>query len=182
MSDNGSDGFGRFLVRTTACHVVTYFIFGVIAYTAFDYTAVFASEYLSCYMRPTTSKWIALGPAFQLIRGLVFAAALYPFRRVFLEGRHAWLRLWGLLLGLSILSTAAAAQGSIEGLIYTRVPWLDQLKGLREVVAQTCAFSYLLVAWYHHPRRAWGIVMGVGVALILFMSIAGALAPRPSGL
>ncbi len=171
--------FARFWARVTACHVVTYFVFGVLAYYLFDYAAVFASETLSCYMRPTTSKWIALGPSLQVFRGLIFAVALWPFRHVFLEGQHGWLKLWGLLVGLSILSTAGAAPGSVEGLIYTQPYWLDQIKGLREVLAQTAAFSYLVVAWHRKPRRAWGYVMGIAMVLIVLMSVAGALAaPR----
>jgi hypothetical protein len=173
-------GLGRFLVRTTACHVVTYFIFGAIAFYAFDYATAFASANLSCYMLPTSSKWVALGPALQVFRGLIFALALYPFRRVFLESRRGWLSLWGLLLGLSILSSAGPSPGSVEGLIYTRIPWLDQLVGLREVVAQTLAFSYLLVAWYQRPRRAWGAVIGVLAVLAILLSIAGAVAPQPA--
>ena len=177
-----NEGFGRFFARVTACHMATYFVFGVAAYVLFDYAAVFQSEYLSCYMRPTTSKWIAIGPALQWIRGLVFAAALYPFRHVFLEGARGWLKLWGLLLGLAILSTAGPAPGSVEGLIYTKVPPLDQLLGLREVVAQTLAFSWLLVAWYTRPHRAWGIVLYGLTAVVVLMSVAGAVLPRPETL
>lgn len=114
---------GRFVVRVTACHVVTYFVCGLIAYCAFDYAGAFASADLSCYLRPTSSKWIPLGPSLNVIRGLVFALALFPFRRIFLEEPHGWLRLWGLLLGLCILSTATPAPGSVEGLIYTPMAW-----------------------------------------------------------
>ncbi len=172
--------FGRFLARTTACHMVTYFIFGLIALFAFDYARAFASDNLSCFMLPTNSKWVALGPGLQIFRGLIFALALYPFRGVFLAGRQGWLTLWGLLIGLCILSTAGPAPGSVEGLIYTKIPWRAQLLGLREVVAQTLAFSYLLVAWHRHPRRAWGIVMGILTALVLLLSIAGATLPQPA--
>jgi hypothetical protein len=175
-------GFGRFLARVTACHVVTYFVFGVAAYLLFDYAATFQSEHLACYMRPTTSKWVALGPALQWIRGLVFAAALYPFRHVFLEGARGWLKLWGLLLGLAILSTAGAAPGSIEGMIYTQIPPLDQILGLREVVAQTLAFSWLLCAWYARPHRAWGIVLYGLAAIAILLGVAGAALPRPETL
>jgi hypothetical protein len=40
--------------------------------------------------------------------------ALYPFRHVFLEGERGWLKLWGLLLGLGILSTYAPAQSDLD--------------------------------------------------------------------
>jgi hypothetical protein len=36
------------------------------------------------------------------------------------------------------------------------------------------------VAWYQHPRRAWGIVMGILVAVVFLMSIAGAVVPQPA--
>ena len=175
-------GFGRFFARVTACHMVTYFVAGLIAFVLFDYAAAFQSEYLSCYMKPIDSKWIAIGPALQWIRGLVFAAALYPFRQVFLEGSRGWLKLWGLVLGLAILSTAGPAPGSVEGLIYSKIPPLDQLVGLREVVAQTLSFSWLLVTWYERPHRAWGIVLYGLTAVVILMSVAGAVLPRPESL
>ncbi len=174
-----SEGFGRFFARVTACHVVTYTAAGILAYTLFHYAAAFESGDLATFMRPTSSKWVSLGPSFQVIRGLIFALALYPFRRVFLEERRGWLRLWGLLLGLGILSTYGPAPGSLEGLVYTKLPPLGQLLGLREVVAQSLAFSVLLFAWYRLPSRAWGIVLYALTAVAILMSVAGTFLPRP---
>jgi hypothetical protein len=68
--------FGRFLARVTACHLVTYFAAGVLAFTLLDYPTLFQSEPLSSLMRPTSSKWVAAGPSLQLVRGLIFALAL----------------------------------------------------------------------------------------------------------
>lgn len=177
-----SGGFGRFFARVTACHMVTYFVAGVAAYFLFDYSAAFQSEHLSCYMKPIGSKWVAIGPGLQWIRGLIFAAALYPFRHVFLEGTRGWLTLWGLILGLAILSTAGPAPGSVEGIIYTKIPPLDQLLGLRETVVQTLAFSWLLVTWHQKPHRAWGIVLYGLTGLVILMSVAGVVLPRPEAL
>ena len=153
MSDSS---FARFFLRVTACHLVTYFVAGVLAFYLADYEKTFASAHLACYMLPTNSKWIAVGPALQVFRGLVFAVCLFPFRRVFLEGDRGWLRLWGLLVGLVILSTAGPAPGSIEGMIYTQIPVKDPLLGLHETLGQTLAFSVLLVLWYRKPGRAGG--------------------------
>jgi hypothetical protein len=171
-----SDGFPRFLARVTACHMVTYFAAGAFAFFVFDYATAFRSEHLACWMRPTDSAWVAVGPALQWIRGLLFAAVLYPFRRVFLDAPRGWLLLWGLLLGLAIFGTAGPAPGSIEGFLYTTIPPLEQVGGLREVVAQTLLFSWLLVAWYRRPSRAWAIVLYGLSALVVLMSVAGALA------
>jgi len=173
------DGFGRFFLRVSACQTVTYFVAGILAYTLLDYEKVFQSEHMACWMRPTSSPLVALGPGLQWIRGLVFAIALYPFRDVFLGRSKGWVVLWGLLVGLGILSTYGPAPGSVEGLIYTTIPPLDQVRGLLEVVAQSLAFSLLLVAWYRHPRPAWGRVLYSLSILAILMSIAGALVPRP---
>lgn len=170
-------GFGRFFFRVTACHMITYMVLGILAYTIMDYPTQFKDE--CSIMIPTDSPRVALGPSLQVIRGLIFALALYPFRRVFLDEKRGWLKLWGLLLGLAILSTAGPAPGSIEGMIYTQAPIRGQIIGLWEVVLQTLAFSLLLVAWCRRPHRAWGIVMGVLTALVILMSVAGAVLPRP---
>lgn len=174
-----TNGFGRFLLRVTACHVVTYTIAGILAYTLFNYATTFESGDLASFMKPTSSKWVTLGPAFQLVRGLIFAVVLYPFRRVIVEERRGWLNLWGLLFGIGILSTYGPAPGSVEGIVYTKLPVLGQILGLREIVAQSLAFSLLLVAWYRRPHRAWGIVMYTLTAVALLLSVAGTFLPRP---
>jgi hypothetical protein len=173
------ESFGRFAGRVTSCHLVTYFIAGVLAYTLLDYEALFQTSGFACLMRPISSRWVAAGPALQVIRGLIFAVALYPFRSVFLGGGPGWLRLWGLLVGLAILSTAGAAPGSVEGLIYTKIPLGSQLIGLPEVLLQTLAFSLLVTVWHRHPHRAWVIVMGSLTVLGILLSLAGAFLPRP---
>ena len=145
----------------------------------FGYQALFQSEAFACYMKPIASKWVAAGPGLQVIRGLILALVLYPFREVFLSTPRGWLRLAALLVGLSVLSAAGAAPSSVEGVIYTRGPWVLHLQGLPEVVLQNLALAALLVAWYHSPRKAWGIVMGVLLVLVVAMCLAGALVPRP---
>lgn len=170
--------FGRFFLRVTACHTVTYFVAGILAYTLLDYTTLFQSEPFECWMRPIASKWVAAGPGLQWIRGFVFAVVLYPFRQVFLGGARGWLTLWGLLLGLGILSTYGPAPGSVEGFLYTKIPPLVQVRGLGEVVGQSLAFSILLLAWYRRPHRAWGVALYSLTGLVILMSVAGMLAPR----
>lgn len=174
--------FGRFLTRVTASHLVTYFVAGLLAYSLLDYRTLFQSEVFSCLMRPISSRWVAAGPALQIFRGLIFALALYPFRRVFLGDRHGWLKLWGLLVGLAIFSTAGAAPGSVEGMIYTKLPIAHQLLGLPEVLLQTLVFSVLLNAWHRNSHRAWAIVMGGLALLAILMSVAGMFLPRPASL
>jgi hypothetical protein len=173
--------FGRFFARVTSSHLVTYFIAGILAFSWLDYGTLFQTGVYSCLMRPISSRWVAAGPALQVFRGLIFALALYPFRSVFLSDPRGWLKLWGLLVGLAIFSTAGAAPGSVEGIIYTKIPVGSQLIGLPEVLLQTLAFSVLLTAWHRHPHRAWAIVIGGLTVLGILMSLAGAFLPRPAG-
>jgi len=169
--------FAKFFFRIAACHMVTYMVVGALAYNIMDYPSQFSDE--CSIMISTDSPRVALGPTLQVIRGLIFAIVLYPFRRVFLDESRGWLKLWGLFLGLAILSTAGPASGSVEGMIYTKIPIAGQIIGLWEVVLQTLAMSVLVVIWNRRPTRAWTVVMGVLVALVVLMSVAGAVLPRP---
>lgn len=165
--------FGTFFWRITACHMITYFIMGIIAANMLNYQEIFNS---SPELRPYDSPWIAAGPGLQLIRGLIFALALWYFKECFLYIKYGWLKLWGLIIGLCILSTTSAASGSIEGFIYSSIPFSEQVSGYLEVVPQTGLFAAMLCYWYQHPGKAWNIISPILVAGILFMSIMGTLA------
>ena len=156
-----------------------YFLCGIAAYTLLDYKSLFETEGLSALMLPTSSHWVAAGPALNVLRGFVLALVLYPFRTVFLEEAGGWFKLWGLLAGLTVLSTSGPAPGSIEGMIYTKIPVLRQLLGLPEVLLQTLAFSWLLTAWHRKPRWAWSVAMGLLSGVVILASIAGVVFTRP---
>jgi hypothetical protein len=173
IMSGGSPPFSTFALRVTTCHVVTYFIAGVFAVTVLDYRGIFASEALACFMRPVADPFVALGPTFQIGRGLILAAALFPFRRVFLAAPHGWLLLWGLFLGLAILSPVGPSPGSVEGFIYTKVPIRLQIIGWFEALPQTLAFSTLVVAWHTRPHRAWTWGMAGLCAIVVLLSVAG---------
>jgi len=104
-----------FAFRATACHMASYWILGMLAYSLLDYKARFESSVYAQFMRPLDSPWYAAGPALQIFRGVLLAAALYPFRRVLLDEPRGWLKLFGLLVALCVLSTSGAAPGSLEG-------------------------------------------------------------------
>jgi len=165
----------QFWWRVTAVHVSTYMLAGLLAVVVLDYKSWWDTEELA-YMRPMDSMWVAAGPSLQVIRGLVFAAVLYPFRTRILEQPRGWLVLWALLVGLGIVSTYAAAPGSIEGAIYTNLPLIFHIFGMPEVYLQSLAFSVCLVGWYRRPHKAWGWVFGVLTGITLFLSGAGQLA------
>jgi len=173
---NQQYSFGTFFWRITSAHMVTYFLMGIIAASFLDYEDLFSNTLISCFFRPYDSPWITAGAGLQIVRGLVFAVALWYFKENFLFEKYGWLKLWGLLIGLSILSTTGPPPGSIEGFIYTKIPVADQIIGYLEVVPQTGLFSLIVCFWYKRPKKAWNIISVVLVILIMFMSLMGVLA------
>lgn len=178
-SDSGDfplPSFKAFAWRVVSLHVLTYFVIGLVAYLALDYRQAFLSTDLRYLMRPTTSPWVAAGPAFQLIRGLLFAVIFYPLASLFIRRNNGALLLWSLFLGLAILGTAGPSPGSLEGMLYTKLPLRLHLFGLPEVVVQTLLFSLGLVGWCRKPARWKNVASGIGVALIILTGVAGVLA------
>lgn len=171
--ENRQTHFAAFFWRITASHMVTYFLMGIMAANLLGYEEIFNS---SDTLRSFDSPWIPAGPVLQVVRGLVFALALWYFREAFLYTKHGWLKLWGLLVGLAILSTTAAATGSIEGFIYTTIPIKNQVLGYLEVVPQTGLFAWILCYWYAYPKKWINVIFIVLVSLISLMSIMGVLA------
>jgi len=168
--------FLQFFWRVSACQIISYFVFGLLAFWVFDYRSLYQTPALSHFMVPTDSPQVAVGPALQVFRSLVFALVLWPIREVFLKRDKGWFNLWLLFLGLAILGTAGPSPGSLEGVFYTQVPLRYHLIGLPEVVLQTLAFSLMLVSWYQHPGRWWNRIMSISICLILLMGLMGWLA------
>lgn len=140
----------RFILRTTALHVITYFIVGMLAAIALNYEALFQAPVIRDYMQPFGTGSLFIGPAVQVLRGVITALVLLPFRAVLRE-RLGWLWLWLLLVGIGILSTSAAAPSSIEGVVYTQLPLWYHGVGLPEMLGQTLIFSALVALYERHP-------------------------------
>ncbi len=174
--------FGRFAWRVAVAHSLTYFLFGLVASTLFDYASLFTRDVIRDYMRPVEASG-AVGLAVQPLRGLVFALALWPLRRFILERRHGWLLLWSLIVLIGIVSTPAAAPASIEGIVYSRLPLWYHLIGLPEMLGQTLAFSAVLVWWERraaaqaarpdHGRRSSPVVEAMKVISIACFAYVG---------
>lgn len=182
MINARTDGRLTFLhltVKTVIAHTVTYFLAGILAYTLGGYEKTFAEPPLSHFMRPTSDRLVMAGPLFQPIRGLIIAAALYPLRSVLFAERRGWLILWWLLLALGVLSTYGPAPGSVEGLIYTIVPPLDQILGLWEVLLQSLLFSVVLFYWVRHPGLRWlDWMLGILFSIVMILPLLGLLVER----
>ena len=117
---------------------------------------------------------MALGPSLQFIRGILFAIAFYPLREILFGRKNGWLITWLLLVMLGIFSTFAAAPGSVEGLLYTKMPIRLQISGLWEVIIQALLLSAILYYWVNHPEKKWvAWVLGVIYVLAIICCILG---------
>lgn len=161
-------------IKTIIVHTVTYFIMGVLALVLLDYRTAFETPITREYMRSVDEAIVALGPALQFIRGILFAIAFYPLREILFGRKNGWLIIWVVLVMLGILSPFAAAPGSVEGLLYTKMPVSLQISGWAEVMTQALLLSVMLYYWVNHPgqkRIAW--VFGIIYILVITFAILG---------
>ena len=170
------------IIKTIIVHTITYFGMGVLAFTFLHYTEAYSSGQLACFMRPTSDPIVMAGVLFQPIRGIVFALAFYPLREVLFGRKNGWLVLWWLLIALGFLSTFAPAPASIEGLIYTTLPF-PSITSYIEVVPQAFFLSGILYYWVTHPEKKWlNWVLGIIFAIVILLPTLGLLVsktPRP---
>jgi hypothetical protein len=162
--------------KTVIVHTVTYFGMGLLALTFLNYETRFAEPAVRLYMRQTNEPIVALGPALQFIRGILFALAFYPLREILFGRKNGWLVTWLLLVMLGVLATFGAAPGSVEGLLYTTFPVGLQLAGWLEIIPQAFLLSVILFYWVNHPDQKWlswvlGIlyILGIGFSILGFV-------------
>jgi len=182
MKDNQITLFGLTL-KSIVAHTLTYFLVGLTASIVFDYAADFAQPEMRTLMRQIGDPIIALGPALQPIRGILFALAFYPLREILFKRKNGWLVTWWLLVALGILSTFGPASGSVEGAIYTTLPFVGQFfsGGMLEILTQSLLFSALLYYWVNHPEKRWlNWLLGILFVTVLLMSLLGYLAATGS--
>ena len=82
-----------FLARTTAIHFVTYFLAGLVGSSLLDYRRAFEQPVIRDYMVAFGSTAVFLGPALQVVRGLIFGLVLLLFHDS-IASRLGWLWLW----------------------------------------------------------------------------------------
>ena len=168
------------VLKTVVAHTVTYFVTGVLAFVLLDYQRLYAETDLRHVMRPTTDPLVMAGPLFQPLRGLIFGVAFALLRRSWLRQPNGWLRLWAVLVALSILSTFGPSPGSIEGMIYTTLPLGLHAIGLPEVLIQSLLLAVVLFFWVSHPEKRWlRWTMGIAFGLVLALPALGLLVGPP---
>ena len=169
------------IVKTMVSHTITYFLVGVLAFFTLDYAkTVYSDPSVAASSRPVSDPMVMAGPLFQPIRGILFGVVFYLLRESFFHRSRGWLILWVTLVVIGILGQFTGGLGSIEGLVYSRVPVRYQLLLLPEVFIQTFLLSVLLFYWINHPKKWLNWVLGVAFLLILIFPALGLIVTRPT--
>lgn len=156
--------------KTVVVHTVTYFLAGWVAFAVLDYERLFSLPEIAVLMRPTSDPWVMAGPLMQPLRGLLFALPLWLLGERLFARRDGWLVLWLLFVCIGILAPFGAAPGSIEGVVFTKLPLWFHVKGLPEMAAQSLATALVLWVWLRHPRQRW-----LSITLVTLFVLALAL-------
>lgn len=138
----------NFVFRVTIIHLLTYFICGLIFSKLFNYEYLFKLNNIKYFMRDAYSSASLIGILVQIIRGIILGFILICFKDNILKKKNAWLYLWLVFIGLGVICTPAASPGSIEGLIYTKLPLEFHLKILLEIIIQPLLFSLMITSNY----------------------------------
>jgi hypothetical protein len=166
--------FRDLAAKTMVCHTISYFTMGVLASHFLHYAEEFDKP--GSGMLPVTSPWVMAGPLFQPIRGLIFASVFWPVRTCLFGRKNGWMVMSWMLVAIGILSTFAAASGSVEGMIYTPSPALAQTRGWLEVAPQALLLSALLCYWIGHPGRKWlSRLLGTVFFVMMALPVLGLL-------
>lgn len=174
--------FWPLAAKTIVAHTVTYFIMGLLASTLLDYASWYAEPELSGFMRQLDDPMVMAGVLFQPLRGLLFAVAFYLLRGQLFGRPNGWLIMWAMLVLLGILSTFGPAPGSIEGMVYTILPFAYHLRGWPEVMGQALIFSWLLTYWVTHPEKRWlSWLLAAAFVVALLLPLLGFLAMGVAG-
>lgn len=132
----------QYVTKVSIYHVVTYIVCGIIFSSLFNYSELFSEGCMAYYMHPVASTNTLMGPLFQVVRGVLFGLVLLLLRDYIRTEKLGFLKLFSLMLVFGIINTPGPALSSIEGMIYTKVPWIVHLKGAPEIVVQTFLFSW----------------------------------------
>lgn len=136
-----------FLKRYTIVHVLVYLIVGLIFMYSMNYREAFETYDQFSNYRSLDSPIVRAAVLFQILRGLMIALILYPFRERVVESQWGWLMLFSVLFGLTCLGAINASPGSIEGMIYTKMSLKEHLVGYPEVIVQSLGISVIFWQW-----------------------------------
>jgi hypothetical protein len=149
--------FLSFAAKVAVAHLVSYFIVGAVAYqlltkSFYEGSSPIFATFMRTPAEPELWKhamtWFLPG---QVLRGVLIAAALYPF----FDALQAWgwrkrfLSISGLYLVLGFWASAVAAPGTIDGLVYLRpeITPYAHLMVQPEIIVQALILGAWVARW-----------------------------------
>ncbi len=167
-----------FTYHIVVSHFITYFFVGIVFFflglNSSGYYEKHPIDLISALHRDSNSIWVMAGPLFQLIRAFLFSLALFPIKDIFIERKYGWLYLWLIFIVFAIFAPAGEAPGSIEGIVYTKLPFLFHILYFPELVIQSLLFSLLFLGWEKREiKKIITIPLIIISALILLSVIFG---------
>ncbi|RCW58732.1 MULTISPECIES: hypothetical protein [Halanaerobium] len=148
-----SKRFVYFTIRFILVHVITYVFISVVFKNLQNYASAFITMDAFSNFRSPDSTIVRLAPVFQIFRGAFFAFILYPFYNTLIKSDYAWVKMFFLIWGFSLIGSVAPIPGSIEGMIYTKMSLVEHLIGLPEITVQIFVFSWFFVKWENRTER-----------------------------
>ena len=155
MNERASGASSRLLgwtVRSIMLHVATYIVIGGLSIWLVASRYWTGPEALPWLRDPESAfvqRWFF--PA-QILRGALYAIALFPLRDALLDMRRSGGAVIATLL--LVIGAIAGISGDIEGWLYSTTFHLGLFMAhLPEIVVQTLAYGYLLLAWERRGDR-----------------------------
>jgi len=150
--------FWGFAGRVTVAHVVTYIAVGALAYPLltrefFEGSNALAARVMRTPAEPAlwvhVTRWML---PFQVLRGMLIAAVLYPFLDAFVRWSYGkrLLSLAGLYVVLGQWASTVAGSGTIEGWLILRPEFTSPdvvMKAIGEGLVQGLALSAWVSRW-----------------------------------
>lgn len=148
-----SKRFVYFTIRFILVHVLIYVFIGVVFKNFRNYAGVFVSIEGCLDFRASDSVIFRMASLLQIFRGAFFAFILYPFYNTIIKSNYAWLKLFLIIWGFSLIGSPAPIPGSIEGLIYTKSTLIEHSAAFIKFTVEVFVFSWFFVKWENRTER-----------------------------
>ncbi|MBE0447598.1 MAG: hypothetical protein IBX64_05800 [Actinobacteria bacterium] len=138
------------MFKTIVVHSLTYSIVGGLYYQLVTHRYyVGETAVVDWLMRDPNSLWVqSLWLPAQVLRGILISIILYAiYDRIVELKNKGWMLISGLYLLVGWLSAAGPTPGSIEGIVYTKVPLDFQIISALEVIIQGLLLGLILNKW-----------------------------------
>lgn len=147
-AEKPAKGLRGYSIRFTLVHLVIYLVVGIFFYQAAGYEEALATMEAFELWRPLESLGMVAAVFLgQIARGAILALLLYPFYSTYMRKKQGWLLLFGLLLGLKVLTAMFVIPESLSLMV------AEIMVGVPEIIVQTLVFALVFFTWEKRISR-----------------------------